>query len=108
MTCAHPDHAVNGRCTKEYSIARGGSEDMVLRRLKTWVAQAAHVARTRDAHRKKWEDILLLNDDNGLPTMAALDAMAPLNFDSAPAEPAAEPAAEQRVVKRRRCHKGPM
>ena len=46
-------------------------------------------------------------DEDHLPAMEALDAMAPLDFDSAPAELAAEPGAEQRGVKRRRRGKGP-
>ena len=75
MVCDHPDHQTDGRCAKEYRVAAAGSEDVALRRLKTWILWGRRESvMTRADHKKLWKDILELDDDNGLPTMSALDA----------------------------------
>ena len=75
MVCDHPDHQTDGRCAKEYRVATAGSEDVAIRRLKTWIFWGRRESvMTRADHKKLWKDILKLDDDNGLPTMSTLDA----------------------------------
>ena len=83
VLCDNPDHNREGRCTKEHRVATAGSEDVCIRRLKTWVVRGRTPGGTRADHRKLWKQILDLSDGNGLPTMSELDAAAPGDLDVA-------------------------
>ena len=108
-SCTNPDHQVDGRCTKEISISRHGSEDIALRRLKAWIVLygATSASADRAAHRVSWSRVSKMEDGKDLPADADLDALAPADWaeSGGGAEPAAEPAAEpvaEGAKKRRR------
>ena len=76
MSCVCGAHNILSRCSREYSVAKAGSEDMCLRKLKTWIL-AAHMFPTKDAHRKWFDDAILPMGESDVATMQELDNKGP-------------------------------
>lgn len=59
LTCNHPDHKASAHCTKTQTASeKTGGDQGALRRLKFW-ASMANEARSKDAHKEKWELVVL-------------------------------------------------
>jgi hypothetical protein len=78
MTCTCDSHNLLSKCTKEYSVAKAGSEDICVRRLKTWILRSiARRCVNRDSHRLLFDDEIALLEGSDLPSMQELDNAAP-------------------------------
>ena len=76
MSCVCGSHNIISRCSREYSVAKAGSEDMCLRKLKTWIL-SAHMFPRKDAHRKWFDDAILPMGESDVATMQELDNKGP-------------------------------
>ena len=76
MSCVCGAHNILSRCSREYSVAKAGSEDMCLRKLKTWIL-SAHMFPNRDAHRKWFDAAILQMGESDVATMQELDNKGP-------------------------------